>query len=599
MLPTKRSSPFVRTRSFQDRNAKDRADGDGPPFAKRPFTRTMSSPFQVVTPSMKGTKNPFEKLAVTPSSPVPNSLSTDYAALRIAEDQSDDIQDESMDPNKTLQMFSFSQRNSATITATAREPLSEPDDDDDADQLQDDTPMDSFDSPVKQESSQLGSRKPRLQEALEMSSRHSTRIVKEVQAPEVSNAKKKPGTENKISAAIPVDWTLKSSISITSPESLTWCDQSSPMDEIDALQHFISSQKFFSNSQNEPELDLDISPRTLILSATYHWIYPTNTPSVPQAQNISKLLKNASNMSWSDKTTITEIFSRSAEWKQSFKAIYQSFRNGSCPYFYYVGTSWTVLFQHGSVSLSGEPEALLTNSTPGLWKALKDEDINYEQLENLGGKVAVNNFSSKHDLDHMEDQDLDQDEDQDQDQDQDETSASRNHTPYQLLQKKDLSNTLLFRGQVDVHGLFSYLLNVKTSYEDGFLYQSPSLIAGVPFLNAALRRAQISKCKAVSRPVQGTDKMQKEYRVEIQGIVLPNSARDLYRAFAAQQQPTGYSCISTSDARSHGLNLRPLHSETSDADTETTSRRENALASAKSLDQFRHDYQQRQFIWLA
>jgi hypothetical protein len=93
------------------------------------------------------------------------------------------------------------------------------------------------------------------------------------------------------------------------------------------------------------------------------------------------------------------------------------------------------------VSLSGEPEAVLTNSTPGLWNALKDEgsfysrsgkmladktrylkydfvliksysafwfitiDINYEQLPNLGGKVAVNNFSSKHDLDHLEDQD--------------------------------------------------------------------------------------------------------------------------------------------------------------------------------------------------
>ncbi|KAF9910883.1 hypothetical protein EC991_005346 [Linnemannia zychae] len=267
---------------------------------------------------------------------------------------------------------------------------------------------------------------------------------------------------------------------------MTWCDQSSPMDEIDALQHFISSQKSFSQLQNEPELDLGISPRTQILSATYHWIYPTNTPSVPQAQNISKLLKNASNMSSSDKTTITEIFSRSAEWKQSFKALYQSFRN----------------------------------------------DINYEQLENLGGKVAVDNFSSKHDLDHLGDQD----------QNQEETLTSSSSIPFQLPQKKDLSKTLLFRGQVDVHGLFSYILNMKTSYEDGFLYQSPSLIAGIPFLHAALKRAQVSKCKVVSRPVQGTDMMQKEYRIEIQGIVLPNSSRDLYRTFAVQQ-PSGYALM--------------------------------------------------------
>jgi len=157
------------------------------------------------------------------------------------------------------------------------------------------------------------------------------------------------------------------------------------MDEIEAMQHFIASQKPLTKSQNRTELDLGLSPRTRVLSATYHWIYPTNTPSVLQAQNISKLLKNANNMSSSDKTTITELFSRSAEWKQSFKAIYQSFRNGACPYFYYVGTSWTVLFQHGSVSLSGEPEALLTHSTPGLWKALKDEGTVHRFTENICG----------------------------------------------------------------------------------------------------------------------------------------------------------------------------------------------------------------------
>ena len=92
MLPVKRSSPFVRTRSSQDRNVKQGATSDEPPFAKRPFTRTNSSPFQVVTPSMKGTRNPFEKLTAAPPSPVSNSLSTDYAALHIAEDENDDFQ---------------------------------------------------------------------------------------------------------------------------------------------------------------------------------------------------------------------------------------------------------------------------------------------------------------------------------------------------------------------------------------------------------------------------------------------------------------------------------------------------------------------------
>ncbi|KAG9068048.1 hypothetical protein KI688_011640 [Linnemannia hyalina] len=531
MLPTKRSSPFVRTRSFQDRIAKDRTDTDGPPFAKRPFTRTMSSPFQVVTTSLKGTKNPFEKLAVAPPKSASNSLSADYAALHIDEDQTDDLQDESMDPNKTLQMFSFSQNSVATTTAT-KEIFSESDDDDgvnDTDQLQDNQSTSTTDTPLKHEVNPPSLKRPRLQEALEMSLLTVSMLTPI--APEVSNVKKKSGSVYKTTAALPVDWTLKSSISITSPDSLTWCDHILPMDEIDALQHFISSQKAFSNPQSEQ--GLDHSPRIRVLSATYHWIYPTNTPSVHQAQNVSKLLKNAINMS---------------------------------------------------------------------------SNINYEQLETLGGKVAVHHFSSKHDLDHLEDQDGD------------ETLTPSSSTPFQLPQKKDLSSTLLFRGQVDVHGLFSYLLNMKTSYEDGFLYQSPSLIAGVPFLHAALKRAQptlrsaltnisslfmammnlqVSKCKVVSRSVQGTGKMQKEYRIEIHGTILPNSVKDLYQTLATQQQPLGYSCISTSDARSHGLNLRPLLSETADTDTEVSARHAEALASAKSLDQFRYDHTLQQYVWLS
>ena len=50
---------------------------------------------------------------------------------------------------------------------------------------------------------------------------------------------------------------------------------------------------------------------------------------------------------------------------------------------------------------------------------------------------------------------------------------------------------------------------------------------------------QISKCKVVGRSVQGTDKMQKEYRIEIHGTILPNSVKDLYQIFATQQQPVG------------------------------------------------------------
>lgn len=76
-----------------------------------------------------------------------------------------------MDPNKILQMFSFSQNFVATTT-TSKEVSSESDDDDgedNTDQLQDNQSMGATDTPLKLEANPTGLRRPRLQEALEMS----------------------------------------------------------------------------------------------------------------------------------------------------------------------------------------------------------------------------------------------------------------------------------------------------------------------------------------------------------------------------------------------------------------------------------------------
>ena len=104
MIPTKRKSPFTRTRSFQPTSNRHRIDtdltsgkdpvslggigagGGGPPFSKRPaFSRTMSTPFQVLSPTMTSSRNPFEKLAPSPTTRTSPSITTEYASLRISE----------------------------------------------------------------------------------------------------------------------------------------------------------------------------------------------------------------------------------------------------------------------------------------------------------------------------------------------------------------------------------------------------------------------------------------------------------------------------------------------------------------------------------
>ncbi|KAG0035359.1 hypothetical protein BGZ81_008957 [Podila clonocystis] len=577
MIPSKRPSPFTRAKSFQTSNARKNMDSksgqdtSSPPFAKRTFARTMSSPFQVVSPTMASTKNPFEKLSqrsvfASPSSKGSASLPEEYSDLNIKENG--DSEDEIMDPNKTLQMFSFPQ---------SSQPKADPDpeesDDEDEMNEEEEQPHILDEKKPSPFDSLKRTRRPHLQEALEMSLNRKSAPAKELEVPTIlTDSSKTSSTKYTKRSTAPLDWTLKTGMSITSPDDLSWCDQRSSSEDIAALQWFNSERhQKHQTATTDPE-----SARRRLLAAVYHWTYPTNAPSTPQAQSINRLLKSATNMSASEKASISEMFSRSSEWKQSFTALYQSYRNGACTYFYYMSKSWTILFQHGSISLSGELEAILTYSTPGLRKVLRDEDVGFVQLPDITGVKAVHSFSSKHDLEGSED---------------DEPSEISNlKGRSQIPKEKGLSDTLLFQGNAEVHGLFTYLLNLKASYEDGFLYQSPSLISSTPFLHAALKRAQISKCRVVSRPVEGSEKVQKEYRVEIQGTLLPVAVKVLWTVFT-NRLATGCSFNATSDVRSHGLNLRPLLHESSSSDEG------EVFVGPKALDQLRFDKVSNEYEW--
>ncbi|KAF9362891.1 hypothetical protein BGX34_005298 [Mortierella sp. NVP85] len=368
MIPTKRSSPFARARTFhvnQTPNEGGTDSTEGSPFKRPSFSRTLTTPFQVLNPSMKNVRNPFEKLTLGPRTETPN---TGHAPGDAKERY---LEDEALDPSQTLNLFSLSKSTSTSYKTTdIKEEDSE--DYDSGDDNIGETDQDVADQGASKHS---------------MPGNNDILPDQELSASQIlGGSSKKLKADNKVSSTAPLDWTLKTSFSITSQETLTW--------------------------------------------------------------------------------------------KQAFKALYQSCRNGACPYFYYVGSAWTILFQHGSISLSGEMEATLTHSTPGLRKVLEDEEIKFERLPDVTGKTTIHHFSSKHDLDKLDD----------------DSEPTQVKTPLQvpLMQSSDrnLSNTLLFKGQLDVHGLFSYLLNMKTSYEDGFLYQSPNLIADVPFLHAALKRAQ-------------------------------------------------------------------------------------------------------------
>jgi len=99
-----------------------------------------------------------------------------------------------------------------------------------------------------------------------------------------------------------MDWTLKSPLFLTSPDTFNWCDGVTALDEIEAMQLFMSGAKTGG------------SPRTRLLKAMHYWIYPTNAATTPQAQSINRLLKNAEHLSVAEKSNVSDMFSRTGEW---------------------------------------------------------------------------------------------------------------------------------------------------------------------------------------------------------------------------------------------------------------------------------------------
>lgn len=93
MIPTKRSSPFVRARTFHVNRTRKGLDGEeeeeagttgGSPFKRPSLARTLSNPFQVLTPSLKNVRNPFERLTLTPTTAFdPNVQDTREESLEV------------------------------------------------------------------------------------------------------------------------------------------------------------------------------------------------------------------------------------------------------------------------------------------------------------------------------------------------------------------------------------------------------------------------------------------------------------------------------------------------------------------------------------
>lgn len=220
-------------------------------------------------------------------------------------------------------------------------------------------------------------------------------------------------------------------------------------------------------------------------------------------------------------------------WMECFRNLFQLLRALQCPYFYVICNQFNVLFRAAGIGGRSEMHALVTPTTRGYRKALKEEDIEFIQPMK---ETTINGESTNASLEnsnHNENKDPEAD-DEDEEEDEMKFLESLGVDSSDITFKDDITarkkeieddngdmSTTLIEG-VDCHSFFSFLLNSKSIVPKvGRLAGiPPTLLAPVAFLGGSM-------CKQTARSSKIRVESEDFYSIELRGAILPHTVHTL------------------------------------------------------------------------
>lgn len=166
---------------------------------------------------------------------------------------------------------------------------------------------------------------------------------------------------------IPIDWSLKHKMRLLSLKPFPWNQKLKISEEASAITAF--TRCLDSNTGTT----LDISPNAKFYQCCLYWqqpslpwltLFPRNTSSSQVLCNglsVNSIMKESLQKAWSD----------------SLRSLFQLIRTGQCPYFYACANNFTVLFRAAGICGFSDVHAVITPTTRGFRKLLKQEDIEF------------------------------------------------------------------------------------------------------------------------------------------------------------------------------------------------------------------------------
>ncbi|KAJ1547340.1 hypothetical protein HK096_003336, partial [Nowakowskiella sp. JEL0078] len=276
---------------------------------------------------------------------------------------------------------------------------------------------------------------------------------------------------------ISIGLTLKTKITFSSHNNFDWCDVRS---KTSADSSIVISRLNWPEDRwkesHDPEISQTVIERRNFWRALHMWVYPARPTPKSHQTAVAKFLVTPP-------TELTQILEleywrqSKKDWKVAFQSLYSAMKNEECPYFYYSSTETSVLFTSEGSNRNNECEAIMSHSTKGLRKILKDEDVQFISIV-ISRRTRNSNITSSKSTFYADPED---------------------------------SMPLRFSGKRNVHALFDWLLN----WTDGeFLQQQsalsePVLIAPSCFLGASL------KCAEVKQSILSSSDSKKIFKLEV------------------------------------------------------------------------------------
>ncbi|GAB5592909.1 hypothetical protein Unana1_07809 [Umbelopsis nana] len=160
----------------------------------------------------------------------------------------------------------------------------------------------------------------------------------------------------------PFDWSLKTSVSISSTQDFDWIE-SDALSRAKALSQFRSSNLADQTLLNYcTSNDLSYHGDYSVNQCLFHWAYPNAPPSADEIAANNRMLSK-SVYTDEDKPALQKWQDVENEWTSSFLSLYDLLCIDECDYFYYIGSTICVLFRSKKFAQGGEMEAIGSRST--------------------------------------------------------------------------------------------------------------------------------------------------------------------------------------------------------------------------------------------